>query len=580
MGSRWVIGLATTLLLALSGIAQAQTAPDERFLSLATSQSTEDLRTAASLLNGLAAEIAITDRIDMALSLAERLAAAGDGPTATGALDTVEPWVVALQRERPLEAVECLYRVVEIAVSAGDAGRAQRVAGDIVEIEKRELGADNPARLRGLEQLLRRTPKEAMAYESLEAEVAALRARAPSWGLQTATLGPNPPAVSRENFDLRTVHFVTTRARNAGGALETGYANRPGSAASYGKAVVSVPRARDLGRFAPTPWALVLEFRPGRDDSPRLTRIDTVAGAAAFRAGVRADVGASRRKEALVVVHGFNQSLGDGLRMTARLASDLEIDGAAVAFSWPSKDDLFGYVYDLDQAESTLSIDTLAWTIREVAAQTGAQRVYVIAHSMGNRVLVKALQKLGSAPQLERVVFASPDVLTSDFVYVAPKVRSLARGFTLYASKNDRALRFSGWMRAMSRAGDAQHLLSLPGVVDTVDTTKVSGSLLGHDDFLSGARDDLRAVIWQGSAPERRCPLTAREAAGTWEISRPSACDALAYRLAVLYLRRLNSRPRAIQALDQARAAAPGTDDGRRLQAVYREASNLLQAMP
>ena len=73
--------------------------------------------------------------------------------------------------------------------------------------------------------------------------------------------------------------------------------------------------------------------------------------AAEFYRQVGARVSESPVRQALVFVHGFNQTLADAARRTAQLAYDLAFDGPVVAFSWPSQGRLLDYLKDQRNAD-------------------------------------------------------------------------------------------------------------------------------------------------------------------------------------------------------------------------------------
>jgi hypothetical protein len=124
------------------------------------------------------------------------------------------------------------------------------------------------------------------------------------------------------------------------------------------------------------------------------------------------------RRQALVFVHGFNVSFDNALRRAAQLAHDLHFDGPVFVYSWPSHGRLADYA--ADHENSTASIHDLRAFLEFVVAQSGAETVHLIAHSMGNQVLLGALQEFRSSPNwadlhIGQVVLASPDVAPSDF---------------------------------------------------------------------------------------------------------------------------------------------------------------------
>ncbi|NEX94473.1 alpha/beta fold hydrolase [Caulobacter sp. 17J65-9] len=278
---------------------------------------------------------------------------------------------------------------------------------------------------------------------------------------------------------------------------------------SYGKLTVSVPRDREVGEVS-TYSVFSLEMRPDPKKHFLLKKVEPIRDAKGFFDGVRGRVSRSGSGDVVVFVHGFNTSFEGAALRTAQIAADLHLDGAPILYSWPSKANLFGYSADAAEAADEATLRDLAQFLDDVRRKTGAKRVHLVAHSMGNRLLARALAALaerpGAAPLFDEVVLAAPDVGVEEFDKLWPKLSKTGRRFTLYASRNDKALQVSRQVNGERRVGDA----ALPVVktgLQTVDTSGASGGLLGHDDFAGTALDDFRAVLWLSLAPERRCVL-------------------------------------------------------------------------
>ena len=109
-----------------------------------------------------------------------------------------------------------------------------------------------------------------------------------------------------------------------------------------------------------------------------------------FRNALLLSVDKSSEKDAFVFVHGFNVTFAEAARRTAQLAHDLGFNGAPILYSWPSRATLVGYVGDQDDAE--LTAGNLRRFLYKIVAESGARRIHLIAHSMGNRALTYALR--------------------------------------------------------------------------------------------------------------------------------------------------------------------------------------------
>ena len=183
-------------------------------------------------------------------------------------------------------------------------------------------------------------------------------------------------------------------------------------------------------------------------------------------------------------MHGYNVSFEDAARRTAQIAYDLKFDGAPIFFSWPSQAGILEYT--VDETNVSWAAPHLLRFLTEVAEQSGAERIHLIAHSMGNRALTSALRDLSlmqksDKPMFDEVVLTAPDIDADTFVNdIAPAVVKTARRVTLYSSSNDEALMVSKKVHGYPRAGDSgSQLVVLPGI-DTVDVSAVDTSLLGH----------------------------------------------------------------------------------------------------
>ncbi|MYM68355.1 alpha/beta fold hydrolase [Pseudoduganella sp. FT55W] len=193
--------------------------------------------------------------------------------------------------------------------------------------------------------------------------------------------------------------------------------------------------------------------------------------------------------EALVFVHGYNNSFEDSLYSMAQIVWDLQYRGTAVLFTWASRGKTVDYQYDKESA--AISSQEFTDLLRNLTNQ-GIKKIHVLAHSMGNMVIIDALksQKQDPVPlKIAELIMAAPDVDRDYFRQNAPAIRPLTKGMTLYASSSDRALLASRKLAGnIPRAGDvpAEGPLVIDGI-DTIDVTAVGTELLGlnHDVFAS-----------------------------------------------------------------------------------------------
>ena len=97
-------------------------------------------------------------------------------------------------------------------------------------------------------------------------------------------------------------------------------------------------------------------------------------------------------------------------------------------FTWPSRGDVLGYVYDKESA--TYSRDDLEYLLTRAALDPNVSDITVMAHSMGNWVMMEALRQMSIRqghvfPKIKNVIMASPDLDVDVFrSSVAPDCRT------------------------------------------------------------------------------------------------------------------------------------------------------------
>ena len=156
------------------------------------------------------------------------------------------------------------------------------------------------------------------------------------------------------------------------------------------------------------------------------------------------------RREVTVFVHGFNSSFADAAFRMAQLGHDLEVPGALVSYSWPSRANPLGYEYDQDSV--LVARDGLADLLRAVAA-AGNPDIVLVAHSMGSYLVMETLRQLEIAEpgwserSLRGVVLISPDLNVDVFRSQMARFQTVPDPFIVVVSRNDIILRLSARLR-------------------------------------------------------------------------------------------------------------------------------------
>lgn len=330
--------------------------------------------------------------------------------------------------------------------------------------------------------------------------------------------GGEPPLAP---FTMVSVLYATDREEVSDAKTGRGFtAKRAGTGElTYGECAVSIPATHKLGKME-SPSILRLEFRPDPARHIVLQGVTTIAEHA-FLAMVRKRVTESPAKDAFIFVHGYNVAFADAARRTGQFAFDLGFVGAAILYSWPSN----GVVadYGSDEANVIWTVPHLQRLLALLNAHSGAERIHLIAHSMGNRCVCDALKGLSDKPGelklplLHRLVLAAPDIDADTLREIGAAICSVAGSVTLYASSRDKAIQASGRWHKYPRAGGIP-LLLVPGF-ETIDASGVETDFLAHSYFADSwplLADIYEVLSGDKPASGRFALRAASSAAGSW----------------------------------------------------------------
>jgi esterase/lipase superfamily enzyme len=275
--------------------------------------------------------------------------------------------------------------------------------------------------------------------------------------------------------------------------------NQVAKSASYGRAEITLPRRRrgvDPQREGE---------HAGNSDT---VKFEAVRQQEAWQTaeGIRAQLARSRQRDLLLFVHGFNVDFESALIRTAQIAYDMPFNGAVVAYSWPTQSGITKY-----RADEQINADSVApfadFLRFLVAAVPPDTRINIVAHSMGNRIVMQGIGQLPAEErkQLAHVALCAPDVGLSDFQRWLPGVLAHTDRVTLYASSGDTALKTSKWLHREQRAGDANPPVVVAGV-ETIDCSDIDFDFMGHSYYGSNVDvlSDLFAALKQQQRADQR----------------------------------------------------------------------------
>ena len=270
------------------------------------------------------------------------------------------------------------------------------------------------------------------------------------------TIAPEAAAVGA----VQRIFVGTTRGVDDAGQFDAERA----TTLRFARYDVSVPPDRQAGDIDWPP-------KSGRAD-PRRHFLTTEAVRFSEAAAFRADLAQGLRQnkgEAIVFVHGFNNTFSEGLYRLAQMSHDLDLPGAVVHYAWPSAAEPLGYAHDRDSA--LFARDGLEGLLTEIE-RAGARRIILVAHSMGSALMMETLRQVairGRTDLLARiggVVLISPDIDVDVFHAQARALGRLPQPFVVFTSHRDAVLRvsarLSGEKDRLGTLTDVSQLADLP----------------------------------------------------------------------------------------------------------------------
>ncbi len=343
-----------------------------------------------------------------------------------------------------------------------------------------------------------------------------MSARAPLSGVvQTEESGylTMPPGGVRlvsetESQTIYTFFYATTRRPlNAGEASTDGpYSIQRDDKLHFGTIDMVVPKHHQLGSVG-SDWGTVTGTDPKLEI--RDSDIHSYADESAFLRDASLRLRVATEPDSFVVyIHGYNNSFKESATRAGQLGVDLGIPSYHLfLFNWPSAAKLV-HGYFMDEATIDASEAYLAKYLNSIAELAGSRKIHVIAHSMGNRAMLRVAATLNEVTshrhiRFGQVILAAPDVDVQVFSELAPAYASVAEHTTVYMSPYDKAVHASEALHAYPRVGCGSVPLAPVKQFDyVVSYLDVDFFGTGHDYFASAAPflADTKSLIYYGAA--------------------------------------------------------------------------------
>jgi sorbitol/mannitol transport system substrate-binding protein len=334
------------------------------------------------------------------------------------------------------------------------------------------------------------------------------------------TPSPTPPSTPPPVADKQCVSvlYATNRVRKTGASVQgkvEDFSSERTQHLSFGEAVVRVPDEHKVGKIEKE-HEIWLEGMLVSVAENSKTDFILRAASPLSKDEFLKSIDDRNTPSALLFVHGFNTSFRDALFELAQIKWDTNYPGVAIAFSWPSKGPINPAVqpfeamvaYNYDRESAQYSQDAFLEVLRLLHTSANVSKVYIIAHSMGNQLVLNAVNQASCGDEklaIAQMVLAAPDVDWDLFKLSAYRLVAAATGITLYASSVDKALGFSVKWNGDNRAGFIQKSLgplTYPGI-KTIDVSALGDDMFdfNHDTYRTQRTvlDDIGQIMIDGN---------------------------------------------------------------------------------
>lgn len=234
---------------------------------------------------------------------------------------------------------------------------------------------------------------------------------------------------------------------------------------------LKITNAKELGRFPESPGLVtpvglsIVERKDPTAENVAKTK---------FMSLVKDAVAKGTRKEAYVLIPGYNENFQTSAMTLANLWHFLGRDGVAILYSWPSNG---SFVYSRDSADFTLY--HLREFLKLVGSSPDLEKVHVIAHSRGGELVLSALREvllstesdLGKArldTKLDTVLLAAPDFDSDSLAQrlSGDRLRYLPRRLVIYTGPGEGA-GGTGWFSSSTvKLADLKDTEFPPGLTE------------------------------------------------------------------------------------------------------------------
>ncbi|MGM0659284.1 MAG: alpha/beta hydrolase [Pseudomonadota bacterium] len=296
-------------------------------------------------------------------------------------------------------------------------------------------------------------------------------------------IGPLDAVPPGERWAPRMVYYATTRERSQGWQ-RIEYDNRKGEMVRLGAALIGFGTEdlewedlRELSSVAdrandeiPLSIAGIVEtgrWRIGETPDPEALSV--------FFSMLNNSIDRASDDELLIYVHGAKVDFYNATAFAAEMDHFMRRDMTAMAFAWPSRQNIVAYGTGMDVARAYRSAESLTDLLEMLARHSDAEKINIVSWSAGGRLVTRALKtlserhpELSSAEWTRRfrigtVYYAASDVPRAEFLDELDALERVSDRIIVTVTDNDGALKLARrFMGGGYRLGDRRGELS-PG---------------------------------------------------------------------------------------------------------------------
>lgn len=311
-----------------------------------------------------------------------------------------------------------------------------------------------------------------------------------------------------ERWTPRRIYFATNRARS-GDAQEIAYTNTMTEDLGLGIALVAfgtsstnwaalAKASTSETREEPINLSLTGVIEVGRVPlTPGGIEIAEDNDAAWVLRDLNNAIRGARDKDILVYVHGAKVNFYNACVFAAQLDHFMGRDMTSLAFSWPTRQNIFSYAFGSDRRRAYDSAGALASLLEALADETDARNIHVLAWSAGARVVTSAMttlrqrhmdeseEALRERLRIATVYLAAGDVPGTEFLEALPSMHGIVGSVVVTTSDHDEALKAAEVVMGEGRRiGQKGHNLSEEQLqlLDSMERLEIIDLSIGRDD--------------------------------------------------------------------------------------------------